>query len=95
MHGNHGAGDAGQIAQLLQRGIGLSIDQVAQLLKRFALKSRRMSAPVRLGFDGTRLAIQHQQVGYALATDPEAGGNLSLIALPAVVRVNDPLTQVV
>jgi hypothetical protein len=93
--GHHGAGDAGQIAQLLQGGIGLLVDQFAQLLERFALEGGGMTASMGLGFYGTRFAIQNQQIGHGLTTDPEAGGNLKLIALPAVVRVNDALTQIV
>lgn len=95
MDGHHGAGDAGQIAQLLQGGIGLFVDQFAQLLERLALEGWRMPASVRLGFNRTRFAVQNQQISHGLATDPEAGGNFKLIVLPAVVRVNDALTQVV
>jgi hypothetical protein len=95
VYGHHGAGDAGSFAQLLQSGIGLSVDQIAQLLERVALVGGRMTAPVGLGFNRTRLAIQHQQFGDGLTTNPEAGSDIELIALPAVVRVNDSLTQVV
>jgi hypothetical protein len=95
VYGHHGAGDAGSFAQLLQGGIGLLGDQFAQLLEGITLEGRRMTASVGLGFNGTRLAIQLQQSADATATDLEAGGNLFLIALPAVVCINDSLTQVV
>src|SRR5262249_38989265 len=82
------------LGQLLQSGIGLFLEQLAQALLAGLVQSRVVSAAVGPWGQQAGLAAQPHEGGYKRDPDPKAAGQLSQGALLVLDRLSHSLPQV-
>src|SRR5205814_9077200 len=91
----HGAaGDTEPLAQFLRRGIGLLSDQLPQPLQVLRPEFGRVSSAMGSGWDRAGAAVGLQQPDDEGEADQEAASDLAQGALPALDRLEDPLSEI-
>src|SRR5208337_1568351 len=90
-----GAGEASLLLQLVQRGVGLLFDQLAQSLLVAWTQCGIRPTAVRLGSQGAGVATALQQPDNERKTDAEPSNDLTLGAFPMINCRRDSLAEVI
>ena len=88
------AGDTRLIPEFLQRGIGLTMHPLPQILQRLARIGGRMPPAVRLGGQGAGLPVLSEQCRQARAADAEQPSDLGKRAVTGFVRFHHSLSHI-
>ena len=88
------AGDAEPLAALLERGIGLLSDQLAEPLQVLRREYGRVASAMGLGFERAGAAVELQQPRDEGDADQEPTSDLAQRALTALDRIEDPLSEI-
>ena len=91
----HGAaGGAEPLAALLEGGIGLLSDQLAESLQVLGREYGRVAAPMGLGLERAGVAVGSQEPRHERDADQEPASDLAQRALTALDRIEDPLSEI-